>query len=200
MAAGVTMTDSWLKPLGVTREAVSVWEQQCRQGLNAPLSHAAGRVFDAFSVALGFAPAAITYEGQSAIRLEAAARECHQATVPEIPWEGREVDGMFRVDWSPAFRLLSERSVVELHPSAWALAAHQAIARAALEMILYASRQERASFVALSGGVFMNRILNGLLVERLEEHGLKVFCHRKTPSGDGCIALGQAVIAAATRK
>lgn len=200
MAAGVTMTDAWLKPLGVTREAVSVWEQQCRQGLNAPLSHAAGRVFDAFSVALGFAPAAITYEGQSAIRLEAAARECHQATVPEIPWEGREVDGMFRVDWSPAFRLLSERSVVELHPSAWALAAHQAIARAALEMILYASRQERASFVALSGGVFMNRILNGLLVERLEEHGLKVFCHRKTPSGDGCIALGQAVIAAATRK
>jgi hydrogenase maturation protein HypF len=196
IAAGVAISDSWMEALGVTREEVSVWEQQCRQGLNAPLSHAAGRVFDSFSVVLGFAPAMITYEGQPAIRLEAAARQCHRTTVPEVPWVGREVDGEFRVDWSPAFRMLADRQVVELHPSAWAMAAHQAIARAALEMVAFAAAREGVSVVALSGGVFMNRILTGLLMSLLEDKGIKVLCHRQTPPGDGCIALGQAVIAA----
>jgi len=195
-AAGVAVSDEWLAPLGVTREEVSVWEQQCRQGLNAPLSHAAGRVFDAFSTVLGFAPATITYEGQPAIRLEAAAMHCHKATVPEVPWTGSEVDGMFQVDWSPAFRMFSERHVAGLHPSAWALAVHQAIARAALEMILFANCREHAPCVALSGGVFMNRLLNGILVPLLEEKGIRALCHGRTSPGDGCIALGQAVIAA----
>ncbi len=196
IAAGVEVSEPWMEALRVTREEVSVWEQQCRQGLNAPLSHAAGRVFDSFSVALGFAPPMITYEGQPAIRLEVAARECHRATVPEVPWAGREVDGVFRVDWSPAFRMLADRQIAENHPSVWALAAHQAIARAALEMVLFAVCRERVSVVALSGGVFMNRILTGLLTSLLEDRGIKVLCHRQTPPGDGCIALGQAVIAA----
>lgn len=200
VSAGVTVSDAWLAALSVTREEVLVWEQQCKQGVNAPLSHAAGRVFDSFSVALGFAPSSITYEGQSAIRLEAAARQCHKATIPELPWTKREVDGMLLVDWSPAFRMLSDRNVAELHPAVWALAAHHAIARAAVDMIKFAADRERASVVALSGGVFMNRILTGLLVAMLAEKGIKALCHKQTPPGDGCIALGQAVVAAGSRK
>jgi len=200
VAAGVPVSDDWLEALGITREEAEVWEQQCRQGVNAPLSHAAGRVFDAFSAALGFAPPTLTYEGQPAIRLEAAARQCHRSTVPEIPWAGAESDGLFRVDWSPAFRLLADRKTAALHPAAWALAAHHAIARAALEMILYAARLAAAPCVALSGGVFMNRILCGLLDPMLAGRGIRPLFHSRTPPGDGCIALGQAVIAAGERK
>lgn len=200
VAAGVPVSEEWMESLGVSREEVSVWEQQCREGVNAPLSHAAGRVFDSFSVLLGLAPKAATYEGQSAVRLEAAARECHKATLPEIEWEGREAEGMFRVDWSPAFRMFAERRVAELHPAVWAMAAHHAIARAALEMVIHSTSEEQNPMVALSGGVFMNRILNGLLVELLEERGIRVLRHCKTPPGDGCVALGQAVIAAGTGK
>ena len=56
-----------------------------------------------------------------------------------------------------------------------------------------AMAQSRA--VALSGGVFMNRILTGLLVPQLETMGLTVLLHRDTPPNDGCIAIGQAIIA-----
>jgi len=41
----------------------------------------------------------------------------------------------------------------------------------------------------------MNGILNELLSPRLEALGLNVLIHRKTPPNDGCICLGQAVIA-----
>jgi hypothetical protein len=53
--------------------------------------------------------------------------------------------------------------------------------------------------VALSGGVFMNRILNDLLTPELEAMGLQVLRHRRTPPGDGGIALGQTVVAPTLR-
>ncbi|MCB2040464.1 MAG: carbamoyltransferase HypF, partial [Rhodoferax sp.] len=51
--------------------------------------------------------------------------------------------------------------------------------------------------VALSGGVFQNRILLEQLVRRLEQAGLAVLTHRQVPSNDGGLSLGQAAVAAA---
>lgn len=51
--------------------------------------------------------------------------------------------------------------------------------------------------VALSGGVFQNRILFELLKPKLERAGLTVLSHRRIPTNDGGLALGQAMIAAA---
>ena len=45
--------------------------------------------------------------------------------------------------------------------------------------------------VALSGGVFQNRTLLTLGMERLARAGFKVFANEKVPSNDGGIALGQ---------
>jgi hydrogenase maturation protein HypF len=51
--------------------------------------------------------------------------------------------------------------------------------------------------VVLSGGVFQNvRLLTGL-IPVLQARGLEVFSHRRVPTNDGGIALGQAVVAAA---
>jgi hydrogenase maturation protein HypF len=51
--------------------------------------------------------------------------------------------------------------------------------------------------VALSGGTFQNaRVLCGT-ADRLEESGLRVLYPRAVPPGDGGLALGQAVVAAA---
>jgi hydrogenase maturation protein HypF len=51
--------------------------------------------------------------------------------------------------------------------------------------------------VALSGGVFQNRLLLEQVMELLEGQGYKVLTHRTVPANDGGLALGQAIIAAA---
>jgi hydrogenase maturation protein HypF len=50
--------------------------------------------------------------------------------------------------------------------------------------------------VVLSGGVFQNARLLGGLIPALEGNGFEVYSHRRVPTNDGGLALGQAVIAA----
>jgi len=49
--------------------------------------------------------------------------------------------------------------------------------------------------VALSGGVFQNRLLTELCLAQLRARGLNGFVNRQVPPGDGGICLGQAFIA-----
>jgi hydrogenase maturation protein HypF len=193
--AGVEVSAERLDRLGVTGEEAAVWRQQCARGLNAPLTHAAGRLFDAFSAALGFAPSTVTYEGQSAIRLEAAARRAAGDAVLRVPYALAERGGLLTVDWREAFVRLADPRAAAGRECDWALAAHRAVAEAAWDMIEYGLSRDATGLVALSGGVFMNRILNDLLVPRLEAAGVRVLVHRRVPPNDGCIALGQAAVA-----
>ena len=49
--------------------------------------------------------------------------------------------------------------------------------------------------VALSGGVFQNRLLLKLATAALQREGFSVLTHHLVPCNDGGISLGQAVIA-----
>ena len=49
--------------------------------------------------------------------------------------------------------------------------------------------------VALSGGVFQNRLLLRLCDEALQQRGFTVLRHSLVPPNDGGIALGQAIYA-----
>jgi hydrogenase maturation protein HypF len=51
--------------------------------------------------------------------------------------------------------------------------------------------------VALSGGVFQNRLLLRQTSNILTDYGFTVLTHSKVPCSDGGISLGQAVIAGA---
>jgi hydrogenase maturation protein HypF len=69
--------------------------------------------------------------------------------------------------------------------AAFAAAAHQVAAGQGLDRVV------------LSGGVFHNEYLLIGMIQALEASGLTVFTHTRVPPGDGGIALGQAVAAAA---
>jgi hydrogenase maturation protein HypF len=52
-----------------------------------------------------------------------------------------------------------------------------------------------ASAVALSGGTFQNLLLMEQVLEFLAGKGFAVYRHRRVPTNDGGLALGQAVLA-----
>jgi len=184
-----------LKRLKVSQIEMEAWRKQCETRLNTPTSHAAGRLFDSFSALLGIAPEIVTYEGQPAIQLEAAALKHRGSPIGTLPFAKTENAGMLVIDWSEAFRMLAGLRSIEGQQNAWAMAAHQAVADAAVIMVESGLANSKERTVALSGGVFMNRILNDLLIPRLEHLGLQVLIHRQTPPNDGCISFGQAVVA-----
>jgi hydrogenase maturation protein HypF len=59
-------------------------------------------------------------------------------------------------------------------------------------------QQKAVHTVALSGGVWQNRYLLENTCQALDKAGFKVLTHHQVPANDGCIALGQAMIAAKT--
>lgn len=70
---------------------------------------------------------------------------------------------------------------------------HRALADEILVACEEAERQTGIRKVALSGGVFQNRLLLELVDDGLTEMGFKVLKHSLIPPNDGGIALGQAV-------
>jgi len=77
-----------------------------------------------------------------------------------------------------------------------AAAFHEAVVEMAVDMATLISRDTGIRTVVLSGGVFQNRILIEMMPERLRRAGFRVLTHTLLPSNDGCVSLGQAVIAA----
>jgi hydrogenase maturation protein HypF len=72
---------------------------------------------------------------------------------------------------------------------------HNTVARMISEVCHSIADETGISRVALSGGVFQNRLLLRRAVGLLESSGFQVFTHRQVPCNDGGISLGQAVIA-----
>lgn len=197
-AAGQPPEEALLARLGVAAGEAEVWALQARRGLNAPFTHAVGRVFDAFSALLGLVAGEITHEGQAAIRLEARARAEHRsagaAPVPAFSMR-EDQSGMLIVDPAPAFAALAEERKKGAAGRGWALGFHRELARAARALARHALRGAPGLPVVLSGGVFMNRLLVETLAELLARDGIAVRLPERVPVNDGGIALGQAWIA-----
>ena len=72
---------------------------------------------------------------------------------------------------------------------------HHTIARITTAMCQKMAKDTGIKQVALSGGVFQNRLLLKLTTAALRREGFEVLTHRLVPPNDGGISLGQAVIA-----
>ena len=171
--------------------------QMLATGLNAPLARGVGRYFDAFG-ALVLVRARARYEGQVAFELNMAA-------APEE--NGR---------YEHAVDHLTPRPEIDLRPAVHGVVAdlldgvpasivsarfHNTIAAATVAAVCAAAREVHAARtpVVLTGGCFQNaRLAESISATLRARHD--VYLHRRVPPGDGGIALGQAVIAAAAAR
>jgi len=181
-------------PLGkLGSSELNLLKQQLKRGLNCPPTSSAGRLFDAVSAIAGVCTE-ISYEAQAAIELEMVA-EGERRSVKLYPFEIVEQDGMKIIKLAKLIAAIAKDVRDSVPASRVSLRFHSTVAQIVREMCLSISKDVGIKVVALSGGVFQNRLLTRLVVEALETDGFKVLTHRDVPCNDGCISLGQAVIA-----
>ena len=180
----------------------SVTATMIERGINSPHTSSMGRLFDAAAAILGICDKA-TYEGEPAIELEAAAWRAlsSESACPTGNIAGFSVTKSSRPD---ACHVLNSRSLIEallegirtgVPAVRLALDFHIAIARSSARIAREICAREGIDTVALSGGVFMNRLLLQLLTRKLKDAGLTVLIPQTVPVNDGCIAYGQAAVA-----
>ena len=104
-------------------------------------------------------------------------------------------DSPFVLDPKPLFEALLSRIETGESADRLALGFHIAIAHSSARIAREICAREGIDTVALSGGVFMNRLLLQLLTRKLKDAGLTVLVPQTVPVNDGCIAYGQAAVA-----
>lgn len=197
LACGARLDGSLLERLGVSDLELEALRYQCGAGAAAPLTHAVGRAFDAFAALVDVAPAAVTYEGQAAVWLEAAARDFESGggVAPDLPFDFLVDSETAIIDLAPLFAEVAELALPRARAGELAAGFHRAIAGAAVALARRGAAETGVSTVALSGGVMLNRIVVDRIVAGLRREGYMTLLHRAVPPGDGGIALGQAVVA-----
>lgn len=101
------------------------------------------------------------------------------------------------LDPSSLFKALLEGIRAGVPADKLALGFHVAVTRSSARIAREICTREGIDTVALSGGVFMNRLLLQLLARELKSAGLTVLVPHTVPVNDGCIAYGQAAVASA---
>lgn len=154
-----------------------------------------GRLFDAVAALIGLRNR-VTYEGQAAIELEAAAAEVPDGAAPSYPVRvARRSDGIV-LDPSPLVATIIDETEKGRPTSSVAAGFHRALAKGAVEIAASIASERGLRTVALTGGVFQNVRLTRLIQHGLTEQGLEVLLHGEVPPNDGGISVGQAAIGA----
>ena len=195
--AGVECDGSRLLGDVARGEAADVVRSQLATGFASPWTTSAGRLFDAIAALLGICRDGVTYDGQPAVLLEQAAGVRAADLAPFAITDAR--DGLIELDPRPTVAdLVSRATRGDDGAGALAGAFHLALADAAARACARARERTGLDRVVLGGGVFANDLLTTHLIGRLEAVGFRTFVPREVPVGDGGIALGQVLVAAAT--
>jgi hydrogenase maturation protein HypF len=192
-AFGNGMWDLDLPVLRETGEAKArfIVEMIAKQ-VNSPRTSSMGRLFDGVAAIAGLR-GRVTYEGQAAMELEMAAADDIDSAY-DFAWQDGEP---LRILPAPIIRGvvadLRDGTPVAVISARF----HNSLVRMLSGLCTLLRGRRGLNRVVLSGGVFQNARLLGSLIPALESSGFEVYSHRRVPTNDGGIALGQAVIAAA---
>jgi hydrogenase maturation protein HypF len=176
------------------------------RGVNAPLASSCGRLFDAVAAAVGIARDRALFEGQGAVELEACIdHDCleNEESALDYPFAiPRLSGGLPYIESSAMWQAVLGDLCLDTPVGVMAARFHRGLAKVIVRMVdtlitRMPAESPAVRTVALSGGVFQNRVLFERVVSSLEARGLAVLTHSAVPCNDGGLALGQAVIAAA---
>ena len=186
-----------IEKLGLCNEQESkVQFTMADRKINAVISTSVGRLFDAVSAILGIRRQS-SFEGEASMALEFAAEAYEQQNI----MQGRdekpdrlvyEKEERFILNTRMLVQQIVEEKMQGADSGRLAYLFHQVLAEQITAACIEARSNSGRKKVALSGGVFQNRLLLRLTEEQLEQEGFEVLRHHMIPPNDGGIAIGQA--------
>ncbi|MBD2692317.1 carbamoyltransferase HypF [Anabaena catenula] len=174
--------------------------QIIKKGINSPLTSSVGRLFDAVAAAINICREQCSYEGQAAIEMEAIADVNilnNDEETLNYTFKFEKSDNIYYIDTSSTWREILNDINQHISSSEIAAKFHTSLASAVVTMVKQIRQEHEFHQVALTGGVFQNRILLKQVKMQLEKLEINVLTHSIVPANDGGLSLGQAVIAAA---
>ena len=177
-------------------------DQMLASGANARCASSAGRLFDAVAAAIGICRERVAYEGEAAIRMEGmiAASDLNEDSALDYPFAIPRLDkgrGLLYIEPLAMWQALLGDLVLNTPPARIAARFHRGLAGVVVRMAGKLAAKLEVDTVALSGGVFQNRILAERVVAGLQAANLRALLPRQLPANDGGLAWGQALIALA---
>jgi hydrogenase maturation protein HypF len=167
--------------------------QMLREDINSPETCSIGRLFDGVSAIVGVSRTVST-EAEAAMLLEERAAAFNGKSkytgfmVPAA--EGEKIV----LDTASLIRHITNLVSKGLDSTEIAYLFHRSIADTTVATAKALREKYSIERVALSGGVFQNRLLLSMTRKGLEASKFRVFTNRKVPANDGCIALGQIAV------
>ncbi len=203
MLYGIIQRDEILDLLsdrGWNDVALSALAHQVSRRFNTTTTTSTGRVLDAASALLGLCRER-TYDGEPAMRLEAAA-----AHGSPTDWEITIHDSggtatlltthLMERALAEYLPYTSEPPMVRRRAVADIAASFQYnLARGIARLAILAAEETGIMTAALSGGVCYNGMIRSTICSELSDHGVRPIINSDYPLGDGCISYGQTIMA-----
>jgi len=168
------------------KEVQVILHQLGKKG-NVTETTSCGRVLDAVAAVLGICHEP-TYEGEPAMKLEAAAMKGKDVLKLEPTIKDNTLDTTQMV--LEIFKNRGNHSETDL-----ACSAHTYMAKGLAALAVEKALENDVKTVGFSGGVACNEILALTMRRMVEAHGLRFLVHEVIPPGDGGTSLGQAFAA-----
>ncbi|MCK4889854.1 MAG: carbamoyltransferase HypF [Candidatus Aminicenantes bacterium] len=169
------------------------------KNINSPLCCSVGRLFDGISSLLGFSDS-ISTESEAAQLLEEAALRSDTTLKFPLEISGGSGKEPLLINSSLMVKELIRNKERGIPADDLALAFHNSIADITIKTLKLLKNKTGINRVALSGGVFHNRLLLRMIEKYIRSEKFELLLPKELPFNDGAIAFGQIVSAKARLK
>lgn len=179
------------KALFTESKEIKIYIEMIKKDINSPKTSSIGRLFDAVACILGFNKRN-TFEGEAAIYLE------------NIALENNTDSYEYGIDFINENYIINTDTIIvwiahdlkrQIPKEVISMKFHNTIINFTVDVCKKLSKDYGIKEVALSGGVFQNKILINGIYKALEKKSFSVYINKKIPCNDEGISLGQLVIA-----
>ena len=184
---------AWGVPLKkIDKQKQRILKNMYLKSVNSPLTSSAGRLFDA-AASLILEKYKANFEAELAIKLERIASK-YEPSVSSYKFKIAREENTYVLDPGPMFKEIIADLKSKVPKEKIASRFHLTVAEMVRKTCLILRKETGINRVALSGGVFQNKLLLKFCLDLLYKEGFRVFAHKALSCNDSGISLGQAVI------